>query len=104
MTLQTDLEKSIALLAHALEASGVPSSRYALPGHDPDEVLEDRLVLEQADDAAWTVYYVERGERTQTARFDRYQDATKYVFWSLTSAPSQWAFRVAWEQETGITF
>lgn len=101
---RNDVRKTLELLRFALGRSGVSGSSYAIIAGDGEVSTDERLCLAEAEDGFWYVYYSERGQKEQAARFERHQDAVKYFFWKLVKSPDLWAFRNQWEKETGSSF
>jgi len=72
-------EKTIARLHAALLRIGVRKDSILLDSTSKIE-KDDSYVLRR-DGNIWEVYYVERGEKCRTGRFEYINDAANYLFW-----------------------
>jgi hypothetical protein len=96
--------KTLDLLRYALVRERVDPRRYAVAA-DPAALGpgDDQFCLTQGDDG-WDIFYVERGQRTDIARFAGVRDAARHLFMALTDPTSFYGHRPAWESETGQEF
>ena len=70
-------------LIEAAEREGIRSSAYSLDGGLPAEQYV--LALEEE---GWSVYYSERGQRTDEVHFDTEHEACDYLLVRLVSDPT----------------
>ncbi len=100
-----DEENYISLLRYALEKSAPTHEKYFIGNQSDRHGNDDLLCLLRQDSGEWIIGYYERGRFELFGTFPDLRHAWKHFYWVVNTPalPSPYAFRKAWEQETGKT-
>ena len=97
-------DKALSLLKFALDKKNIDPISYHIGKLGDERRINDKLCLLTAGDGKWSVLYTERGVISELSDHSSFNSAAKDFFVRLTRAKAHWAFKDAWEQETGQTF
>jgi len=97
-------EKALSLLKFALDQKGIDPASYHTGKRGDERRINDKLCLLNVGDGKWSVLYTERGIISDLSDHSSLNNAAKDFFMRLTKSKAHWAFRDAWEKETGQTF
>lgn len=96
--------KTLDLLAFAMDRSGAPRGAWAAAASRSELPPADDCTCLYGEGASWVVSYTERGTWREIARFPLCYDAIQFLFWQMTSAPTPYSYREAWEAHSGQEF